>query len=134
MDLPEDDPATFEYILDYVLDTSDNFNYFFQLSEDDNATPYASQMAWCKIFILANKMDLCGAERNACDSFYNCFCFHTQSYDDYGVDFWTVSLAAAKFLYDNTTETARLREQMAATAVEAYEKHGCLSAKDLKKW
>jgi hypothetical protein len=125
---PEDDSKVFGYVIDYVLQwrppSSHMFEYF---SNDDEVL----QLALCKAYILVDKL---GRVHNA-ESI-------RKSYLDY---MWLeehanefpqriVSPAAAKFLYENTTDSATMRKTVVHISTAFYYSLICATAETLPKW
>lgn len=127
LELPEDCPVAFAYIIDRILGDRQPPTKNFGENQDDR------QMTWCKLYVLADKLGcsrLVDAER---------FCrlelwALRDECIDTGKEMLIISPAATKFLYDNTTDSAEMRQNLAEFLAERQMSKTVLEASQLERW
>jgi hypothetical protein len=127
LEFPEDLPAAFGYIIDRIFGDPRPPTKNFGKSQDDR------QMAWCKLYVLA---DLLGCS-NLVDAEELC---RQELWDlrseclAAGRDMPIISPAAAKFLYQNTRDSAELRLIFAEYLAGCHLSRTVLNAPQLERW
>jgi hypothetical protein len=127
LELPEDDPIAFAFIVDRVFS---EWRIGSKLAKDQEGY----QLIWCKIYVLADKL---GRSDIACSAEQG-YMWHIRSRRDRcineGLDLPIVDPAAAKFLYENTTDSATMRKTLAQTASDLHFTSPCMSAPTMERW
>ena len=127
LEFPEDLPAAFGYIIDRIFGDRRPPTKNFGKSQDDR------QMAWCKLYVLADLLgcsnlvdaaDLC--QQELWDSREKC---HAA-----GRDIPLISPAAAKFLYENTGDSAKMRGVFVESLAEHQLSVDGLNASQTLRW
>lgn len=127
LELPEDCPVAFAYIIDRILrDRQPPTKNFGENQE-------YRQMTWCKLYVLADKLGcsrLVDAERFCRLELWGL----RDECIDTGKEMLIISPAATKFLYDNTTDSAEMRQNLAEFLAERQMSKTVLEASQLVRW
>ena len=113
LELPEDDPIAFEFVLDYILQDWPDTEFISTLE-----SPEAIQMAWCQVWVLTDKLGLPDFSEEAIG-------YYVEYFSGLALSERVVPPAAAKFLYENTSDLCEMRETLTKSAVEVYEGLEC---------
>jgi hypothetical protein len=120
MDLPEDDPVAFAYVIDRAFQRASSMKNKVAVEE--------LQLALAKAYVLADKLGRPDLAREANEEYYDVF-LHDQS-----LEHRPVCPRAIRYVYENSPETARLRHTMVDIMVTKYHDVVCITAEWMKKW
>jgi hypothetical protein len=122
LELPEDDPIAFGFILDHILQEWAGENAINKLGD-----PEAVSMAWCRAWVLADKLG-CPNISSRVELAYLEYLLKLS------LDERMIPPAAAEYLYENTSEPCELREALVEIAVATYREFGCCCEDRMKQW
>lgn len=120
IDLPEDDPVAFAYVIDHAFQEDTYMTNKVAIEE--------VQLALAKVYVLADKL---GRPDLVCDteSEYRRVLKNSPS-----LLHQPICPRGAKFVYENTSESSRMRRTMVDLAVEKYNLESCFTAEWMKEW
>jgi hypothetical protein len=123
IDLPEDDPVAFSFIIDHTLGNGSEMS--------DKVLPENIQLALCKAYVLADKLGCLDAVQKTVDNYlevHRCW--------EYEEDFESrlVCPGASRFVYENTPESAPIRQTIVNAATDLYHSSTRFSAERMKMW
>jgi hypothetical protein len=122
LELPEDCPMAFGYIIDCILNDEQDGNCAVN-SVDDSAI----HMAWCKAWALADKLGCSQIAKNVID-------LYRWSMVSVAGEDLIVPPAAVKFLYGSTSDTSEMRGELAEQAVGIFENLEFLNEGAIELW
>jgi hypothetical protein len=122
LELPEDDPIAFGFILDHILQGWAGENAINKLGD-----PEAVSMAWCRTWVLADKLG-CPNISKRVEIAYSSHLSHLS------LDEKIIPPAAAQYLYENTSEPCELRETLVRVAVNTYQAFDCCCEDRVTQW
>ncbi len=123
LELPEDCPIAFGYIIDCILNDEDNG--VLAINSISDATIH---MAWCKVWVLADKLG-CSEIADEVTSIYRDSMMYLSD-----EDLIVPPAAAVKLLYESTSDTCEMRRALAAQEVELFENLECIDDGSLELW
>ena len=123
LQLPEDDPLAFAYIIEYVMQQWVDERIIKELN-----TPEAVHMAWCKTWILADKM-----------GYSKCLIYIEIEYREYIEKFnkdqeEAIPPAVVAFVYDNTSEGCTLQAILFEAAAGMFNDNSCSCKAFMARW
>jgi hypothetical protein len=122
LELPEDDPIAFGYILDYILQGWARAEAINMLGD-----PETVNMAWCRTWVLADKLGCPKLSRYINPKYFGYL-------SNLSLDEKMIPPAAAQYLYENTSETCELRETLVGVAVDTYQAFDCCCEDRMRRW
>jgi hypothetical protein len=123
IDLPEDDPVAFSFIIDHTLGNGSEMK--------DKVLPENVQLALCKAYVLADKLGCLDAVQETVDND-----LHVVRQWEHDEDFESrlVCRRASRFVYENTPESASIRKTIVRAATGLYHSPTYFSAERMKMW
>jgi hypothetical protein len=122
LELPEDCPVAFEYVIEHVLQGCADGDIIERLKDPEDI-----HMAWCRTWVLADKLGCpkisIDAEHSYCQ-----FLFSLQ------FQCRIASPAAVKFLYENSSDSCVLRKKLAKVAADTYQDIACFCDDFMDRW
>jgi len=122
LELPEDDPIAFGFILDGILQgwaTADDIN---KLGDSE-----VVNMAWCRAWVLADKLGCPKISMHVTTAYL-------MYLSNLSLDERMIPPAAAKYLYENTSEPCELRETLVRVAATTYQAFDCCCEDRMRRW
>lgn len=107
LELPEDDPIAFGYILDRIFGLS-HWQIPFNFGQDFNER----QLMWCKVYVLEDRLG-CQDSTDAENNYERAFEGEVERCLSEGKDLPLVSSAAVNYVYENTTAESPMRQALA---------------------
>jgi len=122
LELPEDDPIAFGYILDYILQGWARAEAINKLGD-----PEVVSMAWCRTWVLADKLGCPNISKQVEIAYLRHLSY-------LALDEKIIPPSAAQYLYKNTSEPCELRETFVKVAVNIYQAIDCCCEDPMKQW
>jgi hypothetical protein len=123
IDLPEDDPVAFSFIIDHTLGNGSRMS--------DKVPPENIQLALCKVYVLADKLGCLDAVQLTVDHYFDVV-RHWEHEEDF--ESQLVCRRASRFVYENTPESASIRKTIVRAATGLYHSPTYFSAERMKMW
>jgi hypothetical protein len=117
IDLPEDDPAAFSYIIDCALAGGSDMPQKVEVKD--------VQLALAKAYILADKLGRSDFQDEIRQEYF---------WLQFNKTPFAVCSRAVRFVYESSPESAPLRQTMVDTAITQYDSVNYLSSEIMEKW